>query len=375
MTKPVRSPILGYNHNIQFHGHVFHVQTEDSGTQHARVFTHLFVGGTILASKKEEYDAESAEDAVKLIMQKLHKSMIRELKEGVHDARIQGFFAARGEMIEMGDRPSLVQVPSVGEATPAAPAAAAPAPAPAAAYAQAPVAAQPAQVDDRPAAVSGSIDTPSPPLKPAVTPRPMVTPQPVVVTAPPARKVVVVKPPDLKRPPVVVSSSAEGVVVKRNVVINVGGGAAPVQGQISRGTAAPRPAVPYVVRDGSYPQPTVSRGSSAHSVPPAAVTTPTAPPPVAEGPTSPASASPSPSAREIRMPWDAPPSGPVDAAIRARAPGVPSELTPTGRAVNVDPGLRTRTPPPPTERAFSTDLPSDKSLDEVILEYLSDDAE
>jgi hypothetical protein len=371
MTKPVRSPILGYNHNIQFHGHVFHVQTEDSGTQHARVFTHLFVGGTILASKKEEYDAESAEDAVKLIMQKLHKSMIKELKEGVHDARIQGFFAARGEKIEMGDRPSLVQMPAVAAPAPAV--AAAPA-----AYAQAPVSSPPVQApvavqappamqappaaDDRPAAVSGSIDTPSPPLKPAVTPqpavvsRPAVTPQPVV-TPQPARKVVVVKPPDLKRPPVVVSSSAEGVVVKRNVVINVGGGAAPVQGQISRGTAAPRPAVPYVVREGTFPQPTVSRGSGAQAAVPAA-----------ESP-------PAPSAREIRMPWDAPASGPVDAAIRARAPSAPSEMTPTGRAVNTDPALRTRTPAPPGEGAFSTNLPSDKSLDEVILEYLSDDAE
>ena len=61
MTKPVRSPILGYNHNIQFHGKVFHVQTEDSGAQHARLFTHLFFEGTILVSKKEEYDATAAE--------------------------------------------------------------------------------------------------------------------------------------------------------------------------------------------------------------------------------------------------------------------------------------------------------------------------
>src|SRR5258708_1064897 len=114
MTKPARSPILGYNHNIQFHGHVFHVQTEDSGAQHARLFTHLFVGGTILASKKEQYDATAPEDAVRLLMQRLHKAMIKELKDGVHDPSIQGFFAARGEHIQLGDRPSLVQVPAVG---------------------------------------------------------------------------------------------------------------------------------------------------------------------------------------------------------------------------------------------------------------------
>ena len=366
MTKPVRSPILGYNHNIQFHGHVFHVQTEDSGAQHARLFTHLFVGGTILASKKHEYDAAAPEDVVRLLMQRLHKAMIKELKEGVHDPRIHGFFAARGEQIRLGDRPSLVQMPAV--------AAAAPAPAPV----QIPV-------DDRPVAVSGSIDTPSPPARPAapaaapaVAPRPVApstAPRPVASSTapppvasstappsnapPPVRKVVVVKPPEVRRPPVIVSSSAEGVVVKRNVVINVGGGAAPVQGQMSRGTAAPRPAVPYIVREGSYPMPTVSRGTGSHA-------SQTPPPPDA-----------GPSARDIRMPWDAPASGPVEPA-RPRTPGVPSDHTPTGRLVGNEAVLRTRTPGPPSdrtpaERAFSSDLPSDKSLDEVILEYLSDD--
>jgi len=349
MTKPVRSPILGYNHNIQFHGHVFHVQTEDSGMQHARLFTHLFVGGTILASKKHEYDAAAPEDVVRLLMQRLHKSMIKELKEGVHDPRIQGFFAARGEPIQMGDRPSLMQMPAVVDA-------------PAAAVARAP---EPLPVDDRPMAVSGSIDTPGVPARAPAPP------------AQPARRPpLVVKPPELRRNPVVVASSAEGVVVKRNVVINVGGGAAPVQGQISRGAAAPRPAVPYVVREGSYALPTVSRGTSAHAAP--------------NQPPAEASAPPPPSTRDIRMPWDAPSSAPP--ALRTRPPGPPSaappsatsERTPAERALG-DAPLRTRPPGSatasavsertPAERAFSADLPSDKSLDEVILEYLSDDAE
>jgi hypothetical protein len=342
MTKSARSPILGYNHNIQFHGRVFHVQTEDSGTQHARLFTHLFFGGTILASKKHEYAVASPEDVVRLLMQRLHKAMIRELKEGLHDPRITAFFAARGEQLEMGDRPTLVPV------TPEA---------------AAPVEAR-APGDDRPPAVSGSFEgagqpAPAAPAPPAVPAH--------AATAPPVRRpVVVVKPPEIKRPPVVVSSSAEGVVVKRNVVINVGGGAAPVQGQISRGTAVPRPPVPYVVREGSYPQPTVSRGSG--PPPPATTQPPPEAPPVA-------------SARELRMPWDAPAGGAVEAALRARAPGAPTERTPAERAMmGTDAGLRTRTPVAPSERtpaerAFAVDLPSDKSLDEVILEYLSDDAE
>ncbi|MDB4983767.1 MAG: hypothetical protein JWM82_4519, partial [Myxococcales bacterium] len=68
MTKSARSPILGYNHNIMFHGRVFHVQTEDSGVTRLRVFTHLFFEGTILASKKHEYDVSDEEGAVRLHM-------------------------------------------------------------------------------------------------------------------------------------------------------------------------------------------------------------------------------------------------------------------------------------------------------------------
>ena len=52
MSKRARSPVLGYNHNLRYGGRVFHVQTEDSGTAYARLYTHLFFEGTILSSKK-----------------------------------------------------------------------------------------------------------------------------------------------------------------------------------------------------------------------------------------------------------------------------------------------------------------------------------
>jgi hypothetical protein len=368
MTKSARSPILGYNHNIMFHGRVFHVQTEDSGVVHARVFTHLFFEGTILASKKHEYEVEALEDAVRLHMQRLHKAMIKELKEGLHDPRILAFFTARGEHVTLGDRPSLVQMPIVGGVPAVAPVI----PLPSAV--SAPAAALSSGVPDRPLAVSGSIEA-------VGQPRRGDSPAPVVTAAPPParRPVVVVKSQELRRPPVVVSSSAEGVVIKRNVVINVGGGVGPVQGQISRGTAVPRPAVPYVVREGSYPMPTVSRGSIPHVA--------GAQPPPVDGSASPLSGS---SARDVRMPWDGGSPGPTTqgatqgatttGAVR-RPTGVPSEHTPQGRALGVpDAALRTRTPSAPSERtpaerAFASDLSNDKSLDEVILEYLSDDAE
>ena len=48
----VRSPVLGYNHNVRYAGRLWHVQTEDSGVQNPHLFTHLFHDGTILATKR-----------------------------------------------------------------------------------------------------------------------------------------------------------------------------------------------------------------------------------------------------------------------------------------------------------------------------------
>ena len=98
--KPNRSPVLGYNHNLKYRGRIFHIQSEDSGPQNPRLFTHLYFGGTILASKKHEYDPAAPEDVVRALMQSQHKSILKELKAGKHDDRIIRFFSARGETLE-----------------------------------------------------------------------------------------------------------------------------------------------------------------------------------------------------------------------------------------------------------------------------------
>src|SRR5450432_3595814 len=99
------SPILGYNHNLRHGGRVFHVQTEDSGPGYARLYTHLFFEGTILSTKKQEYDAEAHESVVRAAMQKLHKLMITELTHAEHDVRIAAFFASRGQPATLPDPP------------------------------------------------------------------------------------------------------------------------------------------------------------------------------------------------------------------------------------------------------------------------------
>src|SRR6476620_7912101 len=125
MTQRARvSPVLGYNHTLRHGGRVFHVQTEDSGQAYARLHTHLFYEGTILSTKKQEYDPSSPEDAVRALMQQLHKSMIKELTHGEHDARIGAFFIARGEPATLNAAPAVMEAVVV-QAQPELPAASA----------------------------------------------------------------------------------------------------------------------------------------------------------------------------------------------------------------------------------------------------------
>src|SRR5215831_11971155 len=117
-----RSPLLGYNHNIRYAGRLYHVQTEDSGLQNPHVFTHLFFGGTILASKRSNYDPESTDQAVQKVMQAQHKAMLKELRAGAFDDKIEKHFgepvvretadAAPSAPLDVSDtRPTVPDVP------------------------------------------------------------------------------------------------------------------------------------------------------------------------------------------------------------------------------------------------------------------------
>jgi hypothetical protein len=313
MTQRARvSPVLGYNHNLRHGGRVFHVQTEDSGQGYARLHTHLFYEGTILSTKKQEYDPSSPEDAVRALMQQLHKSMIRELTHGEYDARIGAFFVARGEPATL------------------TPAAAPPA------VAAAVVQAQP-ELPAAPVARAGALPATAP-MASAAAPKPVVT----------------VKPGAVRRPPVVLSSSADGVVVRRNVVINVGGGAPPVNGT----PGAPQPSATGTTATRARPQAPVAASDGV--VIPAKGHGRAAPPPES-------APQPLASSSDIRMPWESPPSRgqPIITNVAPRRSSSMEVKMPWD-----PPGGR----PAPTD-AFAAELGDDKGLDEVILEYLSDDSE
>lgn len=89
MAKTFEKAVTGFNHNIKHKGKVYHVQTEDSGVNNPHIITHLFVGGNILATKKNSYadivKTPNLSELVRELMEEQHKEMLRNLINGVYD--------------------------------------------------------------------------------------------------------------------------------------------------------------------------------------------------------------------------------------------------------------------------------------------------
>ena len=115
-----RSPILGYNHNVRYAGRLWHIQTEDSGVSNPRIFTHLFHEGTILATKRSDYDATLEIGAVQKLMQEQHKQLLRELKGGAFDDKIGRFFGTAVQKEGAEPVPAEVPPPDLPPPTPPA---------------------------------------------------------------------------------------------------------------------------------------------------------------------------------------------------------------------------------------------------------------
>ncbi|MEO8211874.1 MAG: hypothetical protein ABI560_01725 [Myxococcales bacterium] len=296
MAKPPRSPLLGYNHNLTHLGRVFHIQTEDSGPITPRLFTHLFYEGTILVSRRLEYDASLPDENVRALMQAQHKTVMKDLVRARLDTVIYPFFAARGEDL----------VAPVQGALPTAALSGTPGP-----VVVLPEATLSEPVGRHRRSATRSFETTGPSRGP--------TPASVVVRAPDGRRSPFVR---SGNPAESRISSTDGVVVQRNVV--VGGGSAPTR------PARIRPPVPYVVTGGDH----------------------------TERPLRPAPAAASPAVGAYS------PESPA-------APVTASTLAPlVGAALSGETGA-----PRVSTGAFELGLADDKSLDEVILEYLSEEGD
>ena len=84
--------LSGFNTNFRHRGVLFHVQTEDSGRDNPHVITHLFHGGNIMVSVKQDYShllvKDEIEGAVKKLMEAQHKKILKQLSQGKHDGTI-----------------------------------------------------------------------------------------------------------------------------------------------------------------------------------------------------------------------------------------------------------------------------------------------
>jgi hypothetical protein len=99
--------VLGFNHNVQYKGEVFHVQTEDSGVKNPHIITLLYRGGVILCSKKTSYAdilrMDNLETVVEELMKAQHKEIMRRLKSGEFDERA---FSIEAPLLENYEIPS-----------------------------------------------------------------------------------------------------------------------------------------------------------------------------------------------------------------------------------------------------------------------------
>ncbi len=82
--------LVGYNTNISYKDKIYHVQTEDSGTNNPVIVTLLYSKGAILASKKTSYahivGDPDLNEKVRKLMQEQHKGIVKELFTGKYTA-------------------------------------------------------------------------------------------------------------------------------------------------------------------------------------------------------------------------------------------------------------------------------------------------
>ena len=162
-----KSMELGLNQNIKYKGVVYHIQSEDGGKQNPVLTTHLFKGGVILSTRRDNYDPSLPGDeltgAIKKIIATHYKALLLDLKEG----KIAGGenYVRKTEAVKPGE----------GAVAQAQPAAATPPVAPAQPAAAAPAATPPVATPQAAPTQAPKPVEPVQPVQPAATP-PAATP-------------------------------------------------------------------------------------------------------------------------------------------------------------------------------------------------------
>lgn len=103
---------VGFNNNVKYKGHTFHIQTEDSGLDKPHVITHLFAdGGRVLKSHKRSYADHVAQADVATHVRALMKGQQLEMALALRDGRFDDVIEGRAiGGIEVLDYPPKVEV-------------------------------------------------------------------------------------------------------------------------------------------------------------------------------------------------------------------------------------------------------------------------
>lgn len=119
--------VAGLNHNVRYRGRAYHVQSEDLGSSSAQVVTHLFEGGNVLSVKRTSYaellGGRDLARAVRQLMERQHKDMLRDLVHGALDAKLA---ASQARSFQPGELAAAAMASSAA-ATPVQPSQASPA--------------------------------------------------------------------------------------------------------------------------------------------------------------------------------------------------------------------------------------------------------
>jgi hypothetical protein len=302
--------VPGFNHNIKHQGQIFHVQTEDSGVQNPHIITHLFVGGNILATKKTSYaDIVQADN--------LHE-IVRELMQEQHKAMLRNLI--NGVYDELAAGPSAPPPAARVSAPPPSPQPSAPPPPRPIAVPTAPPLPPPPA-----GAVATSSIPKAPPLPPGKFPKPF--PEPAAPARPPPPAAPVAPPAAQTSPPPPPVAQAPRVDTT-----------APVSSRRPPSTTKIIVPTEVMTERVSVPEPHVTE-------PPRVVLRPKAQPPA-----------PTPVAAPTQLP----------AAPAAARRELPPEVV-AARNLAEKPKPKDTTGP----TIFGENLISEKSLDEVILGYLT----
>ena len=93
MVRQSGATLMGFNNNVRYRGHRFHLQTEDSGREKPHILTHLFAnGGHIIETLRCDYSQHLADPRcttiVARMMREQHLELAMLLRDGHLDQKL-----------------------------------------------------------------------------------------------------------------------------------------------------------------------------------------------------------------------------------------------------------------------------------------------